>query len=547
VKRFAALLLAVATCLAACTRTETGGNAAAPGGRHPWTRPGVLRIATVGEPDTLNPALSAYQVPVDISMFWAGYLFDYDDRNQLVPELATTVPTLANGGISRDGLAITYHLRRGVTWQDGAPFSADDVAFSWHAVMNPDNNIQTRTGYDIVTSVDEPDKYTVVVHLKRRFAPFVQTFFTMSSAPIPVLPKHLLAQYPNINRLAYNSKPIGTGPFILQQWHRGEMLRMVANPHYWRGAPKLREVDFETIPDENTIATTMQSHAIDLWYNAGASLYPVASKIPATHVVLNPFTQYSFIGLNTTRGALRDVRVRRALAYATDRKTLIDRLTYGVQVLGEGDQPAFSWAHDPKLRSLPFDPARARALLDEAGWHAGANGIRMKDGVPLRLEVATTTGGSVGARLAVLLQSAYRTVGIDLQVKPYVAAMMFAGYQNGGILQSGKFDLEFSSWVNGIDPDDSTNVTCAAIPPNGQNITRFCDPAIDAAEKVAMTSYDQATRARAYATVQEELVKNVPWITSWFFRQFDIVSDDVHGFKPAHAVTPFWNPWELST
>ncbi|HZO95652.1 MAG TPA: peptide ABC transporter substrate-binding protein [Candidatus Baltobacteraceae bacterium] len=544
-KRFAVLLVALATLAAGCTRASSTVSVA--GGRHPWTHPGLLRIAELGEADTLNPMLTAYQEPVDISMFWAGYLFNYDDRNQWVPELATTVPTLANGGISRDGLTITYHLRRGVTWQDGAPFTADDVVFSWHAVMNPENNVQTRGGYDDVQSIAEPDKYTAVVRLKHRFAPFVATFFTMSSAPMPVLPKHLLAQYPNINRAAYNGKPVGTGPFIVKSWQRGEAVRMVANPHYWRGAPKLHEVDFEAIEDENTIATTIRSHGIDLWHNAGATLYPVVKNIPDTHVILSPFTQYSYIGLNGSRGPLRDPEVRRALVYATDRKTLIDRITYGVQLLGEGDQPAFSWAHDPHLKPIPFDPARARAMLDAAGWHVGPNGIRTKNGVPLRLEVATTTGGAVGNRLAVLLQSAYRAVGVDLEVKQYAAAMMFAAYQNGGILQAGKFDLEFSSWVNGVDPDDSTTVTCAAIPPNGQNVFRFCDPVVDANEKIALTSYEQAVRARAYANVQEQLVQQVPFITEWFWRQMEVVSDDVHGFKPAHAVTPFWNTWELST
>jgi peptide/nickel transport system substrate-binding protein len=545
VKRLIVLAVALATAFSGCTRASSPG-AAGPGGRHPWTHPGVLRIATIGEPDTLIPALSSYQVPVDISMFWAGYLFNFDDRNRFVPELAATVPTLANGGISRDGLTITYHLRRGVTWQDGAPFSADDVVFSWHAMMNPDNNVQTRTGYDVVRAIDEPDKYTAVVHLRRPFAPFVATFFTMSSTPDPVLPKHLLARYPNINRVAYDSKPVGTGPFIVQQWHRGETLRMIANPHYWRGAPKLSEVDFQTIPDENTLVTSMQSHAIDLWYNAGATLYPIISKLPDTHTILDPFTQYSYIGMNTARGPLRDVHVRRALVYATDRRTMIDRVTFGVQILGEGDQPAFSWAHDPHLKPIPYDPARAAAMLDAAGWRLGRNGIRMKNGVPLRLEAATVTGSAVGNRVAVLLQSQYRAVGIDLEIKSYAAAPMFAAYQNGGILQAGKFDIEFSSWVNGTDPDDSTQTTCAAIPPNGQNIFRFCSALVDAQEQIALTSYDQAVRARAYAVIQEQLVSQVPYITNWFWRQLEVVSDDVHGFKPAHAVTPFWNPWELS-
>ena len=188
-------LLIAATILAGCTRSGSAGSPSGSGARHPWTHPGILRIASLGDPDSLSPLIGTFQVDVDLSMFWAGYLFNYDDRNQLVPELATSVPTLANGGIAQDGRTITYHLRRGVLWQDGATFSADDVVFSWHAVMNPNTNVQTRTGYDDIRAIDEPDKYTLVVHLIRPFAPFVNSFFTMGATPYPVYPKHLLAQY----------------------------------------------------------------------------------------------------------------------------------------------------------------------------------------------------------------------------------------------------------------------------------------------------------------------------------------------------------------
>ncbi len=544
-RRLACLALALTVVLGACSRSE-GGAAPAAGGRHPWTKPGLLRMASLVDPDTLNPLLSTSQISVDLSMFWAGYLFNFDDRNRLVPELATTVPTLANGGIGKDGRTITYHLRRGVSWQDGAPFSADDVVFTWRAIMNPDTNVQTRVGYDDVASIDEPDRYTAVVHLKRPFAPFVNTFLTMGSTPYPVLPKHLLAQYHDLNRIPFNSAPMGTGPFRVQEWHRGQTLRMVANPHYWRGAPKLAEVDYRVIPDGNTLVTSVQTHEIDLWYNAEATLYPTASKIAGTHAVLTPFTQYSQIGFNTSRPIVSDPRVRRALAYATDRQRFIDLVTYGVQTLGDGDQPASSWAHDPHLRSIPYDPAGARAMLDAAGWHPGPDGVRTKNGQRLRLEVVTTQGNSVGNRLSVLLQSDWRGVGVDLVVKPYASALMFANAASGGIMQSGKFDVEFSSWINGIDPDDATVVMCDQIPPNGQNLFRFCNHELDAAERIALTSYDQAVRARQYARIQQILVDQVPWITSWFWRHMDIVSDDLHGYKPAHAVTTLWNTWEYS-
>jgi peptide/nickel transport system substrate-binding protein len=543
VRRLWSLAIAFALVLSACTRVDTGQTTTS-GGRHPWTRPGVLRFAYIGDPDTLSPLVGAFQVDTDLSMFWAGYLFIYDDKNQVVPELATESPTLANGGISRDGLTITYHLRKGVTWQDGAPFGADDVKFSWQAVMNPNNNVGTRVGYDDVTSIDTPDQQTAIVHLKRAFAPFVNTFFTMSSSPYPVYPKHLLAKYHDLNRVPYNSKPVGTGPFIVQEWHRGQTLRMIANPHYWRGAPKLKEVQYRAIPDENTLTTSMKTHEIDLWYNASATNYPAASKIADTHVFLTPFTQFSMIAFNNARPILGDVAVRRALAFGTDRKRMIDTVTYGVNVLGEGDQPAFSWAHDGSLKPIAFDPARARTMLDAAGWYPGPDGIRVKDGRRLHVTVATTTGSAVGNRMAVLLQSAWKDVGIELEVKQYASALMFAAYGAGGILQRGYFDIAFFSWVNGIDPDDATLFRCDQVPPNGYNQARFCSREVDALERIALASNDQQVRKKAYARIQEIVVDQVPVLTMWFQRRFDIASTDLKGYKPANAVSTFWNTWE---
>jgi peptide/nickel transport system substrate-binding protein len=549
VKRLSSIAVALAVVLCACSRVDTVASSSSSGAaaqRHSWTRPGVLRIGSLSDPDTLSPLLGTFQVDVDLSMFWAGYLFNYSDANQLVPELATAVPTLANHGISKDGLTITYHLRKGVRWHDGAPFGADDVVFTWRAVMNPDNNVQTRTGYDNIRAIDAPDPHTAVVHLKRPFAPFVNLFFTMGSTPYPVYPKHLLAQYHDLNRVAYNSKPVGTGPFIVREWHRGQTLRMIANPHYWRGAPKLSEVEYHVIPDENTLTTSMRTHEIDLWYNASSANYPTASKIAGTHAVLTPFTQYSQLGFNVSRPILRDPNVRRALAYATDRKALLEKITYGVNVLGEGDQPAFLWAHDSKLEPIPFNPDHARRMLDDAGWRVGSNGIRTKDGQPLRLEFVTTSGSALGNRVAVFVQSAWRDVGVEAVIKPYASALMFQNFSGGGILQAGKFDVELSSWVNGVDPDDSTVVTCDAIPPHGQNLFRFCNQEVDAQERTALSYYDPATRKRSYDRVQEILVDRVPWLTMWFQRRFDVASDDLRGYKPAHAVTTFWNTWEYS-
>ncbi|MEO9263414.1 MAG: peptide ABC transporter substrate-binding protein, partial [Candidatus Baltobacteraceae bacterium] len=486
---------------------------------HAWTIPGVLRIAGREDPDNLNILLGTETVDSDLSMFFGGYLFNLNDRDELEPELATRVPTQSDGDISRDGLAVTYHLRRGVTWQDGAPFSADDVIFTWHAMLNPRNLIVSRFGYDIVGSIDRRDAYTIVVHLKRRFAPFVATFFTMANHSNFILPAHLLAKYPDINHVAYNDRPIGTGPFRIDSYEKGAKLVFVANPHYWRGAPKLQRIEWSIVGSDNTMLTLLRSHQIDMFYRAPETMAESLRNIPGTRVSLSPFTRFADIGLNAATDALRDVRVRRAIAYATDKKTLVDKVTHDVDVPGNTDQPEFSWAYNPNARHYPYDPKAAAALLDSAGWKMRADGIREKNGAPLHLMLVSFTGSGTANATEELLQSQWHQVGIDVSIKNYPSGQLYATKGMGGIEQSGKFDAVFENWANGSDPDDSILVTCAMAPPAGWNIYHFCSARLDAAERTALTSYDRSTRRKAYATVQEVASEELPFIVLWYQRQ----------------------------
>src|SRR5215470_14865367 len=540
----AALVLALAATLglAACTKVSTRSGPAT--GGNPWTHHGVLRIGEILDPDNLNPALGQQQVDVDLSMLWAGYLFNWSDNNEWVPELATVVPTTENGGISKDGLAITYHLRPKVVWQDGTPFSADDVIFTWHAIMNPDNNVATRLGYDDIARIDRRDDHTIVVHLRRPYAPFVATFLTMSSTPYCVLPKHLRGGLHDINRAAYNNLPIGTGPFRVAEYRKATYIKFVANPLYWRGPPKLKEIQYHIIPDDNTILTQLESHELDFEYAAPQSQVPSLSSIPGVRVAKTPFTSFAMIAFNNQSPILHDISVRRALAYATDKRAFIDKIAHGIPIEADSDQPQWLWAYNDGVVRYPYDTAKAAALLDAAGWKPGPDGIRVRDGVRLSLLAVGDTGDVQTRAIFALLGQQWKAAGVELSFKTYPTSLLLGALQVGGIIQSGKYDISLFSWINGVDPDDSAFTMCDQWPPHGQNTFRYCDPKLDDAERVALTHYDRATRKAAYDKIQTLLTQDEPFIVVWFSRRVTAMNTDFINYKPAHAVTQFWNSWE---
>jgi peptide/nickel transport system substrate-binding protein len=531
--------------LAGCTKvsTETG----APAAGNPHTVHGLLRWGGVAEPDSMDPVVGNQQIEIDLSMFWAGYLLNWNDQNKFEPELATAEPTTANGGISADGLAITYHLRRNVKWQDGAPFSADDVIYTYQQVMNPANFVGSTVGYKDITSIDKKDDYTIVVHLKQRYAPFVAAFFTMSGTPYPILPKHILSKYPNINKVDFNRIPVGTGPFKVVEYDKGRLIKMVANPTYWRGAPKLNEIVYNVIPDETTILTQLKTGELDFEYNAPSSQAESLADIPGTRVYHTPFTQYRQIALNLHNPILADVRVRKALAYAINKHDLIQKIAHGLNIPADTDQPPFLWAHNDHVTKYDYDPAKASALLDAAGWKMGSDGFRHKDGQTLELGMTGATGAAESRNLEEVVQTQWQAVGVKSDVRNADSALLFATYGAGGLLQTGKYDTGFYSWINGVDPDDSVNFMCDEIPAKGgQNQSFFCDPKLDAAERVALTQYDISKRKPAYDTIQSILADQVPTIFIWYVARQDIANVDLKGYKPAHAVTTFWNTWDWS-
>lgn len=471
-------------------------------------------------------------------------LVSADPKGNLVPILAAEVPTTENGGIAKDGLTITYHLRKGVTWTDGQPLTSKDVKFSWQAMMNKDNNVVSRHGFDEVASIDTPDDATVVVHLKEKFAPFISAFFGPSDGPVAIAPEHLLSKYPNVNQIPFNNEPIGSGPYKLAEWVKGDHITLVANDKYFLGTPGLKQITIRVVPDENTSLNLLRTHDVDWMFEPSYSTYAALKTMQDVVVRYTNVNGYEYLQLNTSHAPLNDVHVRQAIKYAIDKKQLLDTLTFGQQTLATEDIPDWMWAYDKNVPVFPHDVAKAKALLQGAGYTPGPDGIMTKNGEKLSLLYVTNGSNATRRKASLLIQNSLRQAGIDVQIKYFDGATLFAPAPVG-ILQTGKFDLAQPGWFAGVDPDNSTQLMCKNAPPGGYNYTRYCSSEMDAAQKQALENYDQPTRTKAYQKIQQLEATDAPQIYFWWDRQAQAINPDLKNFDP-NPVTESWNAYQWS-
>jgi peptide/nickel transport system substrate-binding protein len=516
-RRLIAALVLVA--LAACSR--------------PGTTAGVLRMGEPDEPDSLNLMFAHSSATDQIDGLLFTHLLRYNANGEEIPDLALEVPTTQNGGISRDGKTITLHLRKGVTWSDGAPETAADWLFTYHAVMNPRNNTKSNYGWDEIASANAPDPYTLVIHLK---APSVAVLniLGMGGVAYPPLPAHLLAKLPDINNADFNQHPISSGPYVLKEWTHGSRLVFVPNPRYWRGEPKLKELIWQVVPDTNSLLSALKTHEIDLWRTVDDNDVPQLSSIPGIRVVHRLIANWRHLGINVNRPGLSDIRVRRAIALGIDWARLNATIYHNVNVLARSDVFPQSWAA-PTLPPYRYDPAQARALLTAAGWTPAH---------PLHLGITATNATKSNESAEVLMQEQLRPLGIDLSIHNYPASLLFA--QNGP-LYKGTYDLEWSIDTNGPDPDNAGDWNSAFIPPNGGNTSYLRDAIVDRTSLLASQTFDQRVRKRLYQQEETRLRALVPAVFFYWETGYYAMSADVKGFEPAAYEVDTWNAWEWST
>ncbi|MEU1019147.1 ABC transporter substrate-binding protein [Streptomyces sp. NPDC005900] len=476
IRRAAGVAAAVATAVAASACSAPGDSAG-----------GAKDSAVVGiayEPETLSPLLG-YGKDGNSKIF--DGLLTHDADMKLRPALAAALPKVTD-----DGRTYTYKLREGVRFSDGKPFSAKDVVFTYETILDKKTNNASKTELDAVKSVEAKGDDTAVFHLKYPYAPFAER------TVLPIAPRHIAAKQ-DVNTGAFTTKPIGTGPYELVKWSKGEKLTFKANPHYWGGAPKIKNFTMAIIKDDDIRATRLDAGELD-----GAILPPnLAQKYrgdSAKHTYAAKTFDYRVVTLPTGNKVAGDTAIRRALDIGVDRKAMVDSILDGAGKEAYGPVPTDSpWF--TKGTERKFDAGRAKKILDAAGWKPGKDGVREKDGVPASFPLWYLSGDKLRQEHALAYASDAKKLGIEVEVRSGTWEVIEPRMPKDAVLAGGG---------SPADPDfDQYTLLKSSLAGDGfNNMAHYDNKKVDQALEDARKSGDHAERKAAYDTIQRELVKN---------------------------------------
>ncbi|MGH9336029.1 MAG: peptide ABC transporter substrate-binding protein [Vicinamibacteria bacterium] len=324
----------------------------------------LLIVGYDREPDTLNRFST--HILEDTMICISEGLTVWNERMEAVPVLAETVPSPENGlvRVMEDGrLRVTWKLRPGIRWQDGARFTSKDVAFTVAAINDPEYNPESTEGFDLIESVATPDDVTAVVTYREIYAAYQDQFWRGA------LPSHVLAGKDLSSFPEYDRKPIGTGPYRVKEWRTGEYLLLERNEEYWRGVPAIRQILFRFLPSSNTRMNQLRAGEVHVVDNVPLDKIDEIEGAPGVRVSRVMGNSYAHLALNLREvPAFRDLRVRQAVAHAIDRRAIAEDVLEGEVAVSDSVIQPMSWAFNPEVSFYAYDPARSKELLREAGY-----------------------------------------------------------------------------------------------------------------------------------------------------------------------------------
>jgi peptide/nickel transport system substrate-binding protein len=546
--------LAVNTSIPAATQA-----AAAP------KRGGKLTMAVWQSPVTLNLFLGSQTVMSEVLVFVVeGFTHVLPDGTHEAA-LAKEVPTVQNGGVSADGKTITYKLKDGLVWSDGKPLTCDDALYTWQAVMTPDVGVTSTTGWRDIDTIDCTDPATVVIKYKNFFAPYL-TLFEDSS----LLPRSA-GDPKDMKNWAYNRKPIGTGPFKIDEWLADDHVTLSRNDNFReKGKPYLDQIIIRIVPSSEVARQLLASGEVDIMWNNTEADLPELEKLTNVTISSPLIIGGERLFLNMTENKdpsdparphaiLGDQKVRQALAYAINKQVIIDKLLFGKAKPGSSELNA-GYFKCTDIQTYPYDPEKAKQLLDDAGWVQGSDGIRVSkgskyapDGTRLRLKYSTTSGNKLREDSQVLIVENWKAVGIEAFIENAPSSVVIGTWDANSPRRHGNFDIIMYTTNAGIDPHSQMVNLWASwqIPSDknrsGTNYTRFSDPKADALLTQAGSEPDIAKRKALYCQLTQMSYDQANMIYLYQRLNIDSYRDRIQGTVANNAWDNIgWNSKEWS-
>jgi peptide/nickel transport system substrate-binding protein len=439
-------------------------------------------------PANLDPRVGTDAQSERIGMLLFDALLHRDEHFNLQPALAERweIP---------DPLTYVFHLRHDVRFHDGNPLTSRDVKWTFDSLLNGSIRSPKASTYRFVERVDVPDAWTVVFRLKEPYSPLL---WNLTDGNMGIVPYGSSGDF--------GRQPVGSGPFRFVRLLPDKEVVIERNPVYWKPAPKLERVRFAIVPDTTTRALELRKGSADVAINAlSADMIVAIQQQHQLIIETAPGTIYSYLAFNLRDPILQDVRVRQAIAYAINRGPLIHYLWRDQARPAASVLPPQHWAYNGSVPRYDYDPERARQLLDDAGYKAGADGVRFHLTMKTSMEESTKL-------LAAVLQQQLREVGIALDIRTFEFATFYSDVVKGA------FQLYSLRWIGGNeDPDIFEHVFhSASFPPRRANRSYYSNPRVDALIDQARREVDQAKRKALYEEIQRILAEDLPYVNLWY-------------------------------
>lgn len=496
------LLVSLGLVITGCSYDKPADYAAA-------SKASEIKVGLDIDAQTMDPRLAR-----DTSS-WRAIELVYDGLVRLDNNL-TPQPDLAESWDNPNPTTWVFHLRKGVTWHDGQPFTAEDVKYTFDSILDPGFKAPYAKLYAPIKKIEVVDPNTVKFTLDAPYAPL------LSYMDMGIVPKHIGEKNDN----SLSSKPVGTGPYKFVQWDKKSKIIFEANDKYFGGAPKTPKVTYFIIPDNTARVAALEAGDVD-FVHSPLSPQDIPrikgnSKFTVEETTALGFTYLNF---NTSSPLLSDIKVRQAIAHLVDKNALSTQVYQGMDKPGKSPLLPGTWAYTDKIDDYTYDPAQAKSLLAEDGWKdADGDGVLEKNGQKLSITLSTHSEDPNRVQAVQYLQNVFNQAGIQTKV----SITEWPTFNSN--VMAGKYDIALLGWLNLVDPDRA--MYTQFVTNEGNNWGKYSNATVDTLLKDARATMDQKARAKMYEEAAQIVTRDVVYDVILYQGYVVMHSKKLTGFKP---------------